>query len=301
MIDTIIERARQNNVDIDSIVVEQNGKVEERVINNVPLHPLRSAGKILISMAYGIAIHEKLECSKGGVLSLDTKVYNTLKCLNDNVPNQAKMWTIRTLLTHQTGYDKMYLNTKHIGDIDKFKLLDVLFEIPLTYKPNTHFIYSNVEPYLLSVFFKENFGMDISDYINIKILKPMGIKNYQWQKYGNYCAAATGAYFNYKDFHKIGKLLFDYGKYKGKQIVPQSWVKEMTKPQVHCQDYYKPERLLPKLDAGYFTWISRNGIVFRDGSNGQYIICDYENNRLITIMSSQKDMNLVIECLRGLI
>ena len=75
----------------------------------------------------------------------------------------------------------------------------------------------------------------------------------------------------------------------------------MVKPQVHCPDYYKPERLLPKLDAGYFTFISRDGIVFRDGSNGQYIICDYKNNRLITIMSSQKDMSLVTECLRNLI
>lgn len=93
----------------------------------------------------------------------------------------------------------------------------------------------------------------------------------------------------------------NFGKYNGKQIVPKQWVKEMTKPQVACPDYYKPERVLPKLNAGYFTWISRDNIVFRDGSDGQYIICDYKNNRLITIMSSQQDMSLVTECLRDLI
>ena len=96
-------------------------------------------------------------------------------------------------------------------------------------------------------------------------------------------------------------MIFDFGKYEGKQIVPEAWIKEMVNPQIHCLDYYKPERVLPKLSAGYHTWISRDNILFRDGSNGQYIICDYKNNRLITILSLQKDMSLATECLRGLI
>ena len=296
-----IKNAKEKQVNIDSIVVTQNGKTEEYVLNNYDLHELRSCGKVLIAMAYGIAMNEKLKCKDGNALSLSTEVYDTIKSVADNIPQKAKQWTVRTLLTHQTGYDKMYLNGSHIENLDKFKLLDAVFDIPLKYEPNTHFTYSNVEPYLLSVFFKENFNIDIDDYINEKILKPIGVKNYTWGKYGNYCAAATASHFNYKDFHKIGKLLLDYGKYDGKQIVPEYWIKEMIKPQVHCPDYYKPERVLPKLDAGYFTWISRDGIVFRDGSDGQYIICDYQKNRLITIMSTQKDMSLVTECLRNLI
>ena len=154
---------------------------------------------------------------------------------------------------------------------------------------------------MLSVFFKENFGQDIADFINEKILKPLEIEDFTWTTYGNYCAAATGAFFNFKDFHKFGKLLLNYGKYKNIQVVPKAWIKQMTTLQVECPDYYKSERVLPKLGAGYFTWISKDGIVFRDGSDGQYLICDYKNKRLISIMSSQKEMNLVTECLRGLI
>ena len=176
-----------------------------------------------------------------------------------------------------------------------------MFETPIKYPTDTHFTYNNVEPYLLSVFFKENFDIDISDFINKKIFKPIGIENFIWKMYGNYCAGATGLFLNYKDFHKIRKLLLNYGNFEGKQIVPEFWIREMSKAQVHCPEYYKPERVFPKLDAGYFTWISKNGIVFRDGSEGQYIICDYTHNRLITIMSTQKDMNLVTECLKGLI
>ena len=301
LIKKFVANAKTKQVNIDSIVIEQNGKTEEYVVNDIKLHELRSCGKVLIAMAYGIAIKDKMQCKNGEILSLETKVYETLKQLSNNIPEQAKEWTIRTLLTHQTGYDKMYLNESYIENLDKFKLLDVIFGIPLKYAPNTHYTYSNVEPYLLSVFFKENFGIQINDYINEKILKPIGVRNYIWERFGNYCAGATASYFNYKDFHKIGELLLYYGKYKDKQVIPETWIKEMVKPQVHCPDYYKPERVLPKLDAGYFTFISRDGIVFRDGSNGQYIICDYKNNRLITIMSSQKDMSLVTECLRDLI
>ena len=64
---------------------------------------------------------------------------------------------------------------------------------------------------------------------------------------------------------------------------------------------YKPERVLPKVGVGYFTFISRDGYVFRDGSNGQYIILNMERNLLITIMSTEKDMKNVIEILRGLV
>ena len=56
---------------------------------------------------------------------------------------------------------------------------------------------------------------------------------------------------------------------------------------------YKPERVLPKIGIGYFTFISRDGYIFRDGSNGQYIILNKDKNLLITIMSTEKDMKKV--------
>lgn len=300
LIKNFVQNARDKNVAVDSIVVEENGVVEEKVLNKTGLHQIRSCSKLLVCFAYGIAIDEKFVCKDGKVLTLQSKVYDTFAKIS-NPPEQVKEWTIRTLLTHSTGYEKMLFNEKHIANLNKFHLLDTLFATPIKYKTDTHFTYSNVEPYLLSVFFKENFGQNISDFINDRILKPMKINRFIWEDFGDYCAGATGSFFDYKDFHKFGELLLNFGNFNGKQIVPKWWVEEMIKPQVECSDYYKPERVLPKLHAGYFTWVSRDGIVFRDGSDGQYIICDYKNNRLLTIMSSQLDMYMVSESLRGLI
>ena len=302
LIEEFLKNAKQNDVAIDSIVVESGGGIcEQQEINKIALHELRSCAKILIAFSYGIAMDEKFVCKDGKPLSLQTKVFPTLKTLSAVKPDKRfGEWTIKTLLTHSTGFEKMMFNESHVETLNKFKLLDVLFETPLKFEPNTHFTYSNVEPYLLSVFFQENFGMNISDFVNERIFKPLKIKKYAWENFGNYCAGATGLYLNFKDFHKLGQLLFNYGKLDGKQIVPENWVREMTKAQFDCADYYKKERVFPKLAAGYFTWISKDGIIFRDGSEGQYIICDHKNNILITIMATEKNMSKVTECLRGI-
>jgi len=44
--------------------------------------------------------------------------------------------------------------------------------------------------------------------------------------------------------------------------------------------------------------ISKEGYVFRNGSNGQYIILNRDNNLLITIMSSEENRENVMEILR---
>ncbi len=303
MIKAFLDKAKELKVNIDSIYLEENGGITKEIINNIELHELRSCSKLLIAFAYGIALNENFKCKyTDEILSLNTKIYPTLPAIYEGqIPEQVKEWTIRTLLTHSTGYEKMMFNEKHIENLDKNNLLEVLFNTEIKYKTGEHFTYSNVEPYLLSIFFQENFGQNIADFVNERIFKPLDIKKYEWLNLGKYCAGATGLTLNHSDFHKLGQLLMNNGKYNNIQVVPANWIREMTSKQVECPDYYKPERVLPKLSAGYHTWISRDNIVFRDGSNGQYIICDYKNNQLITIMSTQKDMSLVTECLRDLI
>lgn len=296
-----IKTIQKENIAVDSIFVSEKNTLQKYIINEYSLHQLRSCSKIFVAFAYGIAMHEKYICKDGNVLTLDTKVYSTFEKLVKNIPEYVKDWTIRTLLTHTTGYEKMMLNEKHIQSLNTQNYLQVLFDTKLKHKPNTHFVYSNVEPYLLSVFFQENFGKNLSEFVNEKIFIPMGINKYFWKNLGQYCAGATGLEISHNDFHKIAQMFYDDGKYQQKQIVPRAWVLEMKKAQVECPDYYKKERFYPKISAGYFVWQSRDKIVFRDGADGQYIICDSKNDRLITIMSSEKEMSKVIECLRGII
>ena len=127
MIKAFLEKAKELNVNIDSIMIEENGVITKEIINDIELHELRSCSKLLIAFAYGIALNENFKCKYTDEgLSLNTKIYPTLSTIyKGQIPEQVKEWTIRTLLTHSTGYEKMMFNEKHIETLDKNNLLSV--------------------------------------------------------------------------------------------------------------------------------------------------------------------------------
>ncbi|WP_297668832.1 serine hydrolase [Thomasclavelia sp.] len=284
-------------LNIDSIFVEYDGKIDKFFYNEEKLHELRSCSKLLVAMAIGIAIDKKM-------LTLDTKVYPILKTLvdikNEKNIEKIKKWDIRSLLTHTTGYKKMIMTAKEIKEknLDINNILNYVLNVDIPYQVGTKFVYNNVEPFILSVFFQEKFKIKLSDFINENIFKKLDIKKYQWNDYGKYCPGCTGLFLNHSDFHKIGKLLLNDGVYKDTQVISKNWINMMCLLQFEISSVYKTKVALPMLGAGYYTFISKEGYVFRNGSNGQYIILNRDNNLLITIMSSEKNRENVMESLR---
>ncbi len=287
-----------DSLNIDSIFVEQNNNIERIFYKKEELHELRSCSKLLVAMAIGIAIENKM-------FDLDILVYpvieNIVKIENANNLNKIKKWNIRNLLTHTTGYESQMMSERYIENIDKDNLLEYALNYDIPYEPGKRFAYNNVEPFILSVFFQEKFGINLTDFINENIFKKLNIVNYKWDNYGKYSPGATGLYMRHTDFHKIGQLLLNNGKYNNTQIIPETWIKEMCKMQLETPSAYKPDRVFPKVGIGYYTFISKNSFIFRDGSNGQYIILNKYKDILITIMSSEKDMKNVTEILRNVI
>ena len=292
------------SLNIDSIFIEQDGKIEKYFYKDEQLHELRSCAKLLVAIAIGIAINKGLSIADEP-LTLNTKVFPIIKDIanitNKNNIDKIKEWTIKDLLTHTTGYESQMMSERFIQDIDKDKLLDYALNYDIPYEVGTRFAYNNVEPFILSVFFQEAFNQNLADFIDEKIFKKLNILDYKWENYCKYCPGATGLYLKHSDFHKIGRLLLNEGKYNNNQIISSSWIKEMCSIKLETPSAYKPERVLPKIGIGYFTFISRDGYIFRDGSNGQYIILNKDKNLLITIMSTEKDMKNVTEILRNLI
>ena len=280
-------------LNIDSIFVEHDGKIDKFFYNEEKLHELRSCSKLLVAMTIGIAIDKKM-------LTLDTKVYSILKKLVDIKNEKIKKWDIKTLLTHTTGYKEMIMTAKEIKEknLDINNILNYVLNVDIPYQVGTKFVYNNVEPFILSVFFQEKFKIKLSDFINENIFKKIDIKKYQWDDYGKYCPGCTGLFLKHSDFHKIGKLLLNEGVYNGIQVVSKNWINMMCSLKFEISSVYKTKVALPMLGAGYYTFISKEGYVFRNGSNGQYIILNRDNNLLITIMSSEENRENVMEILR---
>lgn len=72
----------------------------------------------------------------------------------------------------------------------------------------------------------------MADFINENIFKKIDILEYEWENYGEYCPGATGLYMKHIDFHKIGQLLLNNGKYNNEQIISEDWINEMCKLQL---------------------------------------------------------------------
>lgn len=235
------------------------------------------------------------------MITLDTLVYPVIKnvVIITNKKNIKKIskWTIRNLLTHTTGYEKIIMSAKEIKEkqLDTNNIINYALNVDIPYEVGKRFAYNNVEPFILSVFFQEKCGINLVDFIKENIFDKLDIKEYKWDNYGIYCKGCTGLFLRHSDFHKIGKLLQNNGKYNNIQVIPVKWINEMCKMQFETPEICKKERVLPKYGVGYFTFISRDGLIFRDGSNGQYIIIDKNKNLLITIMSCEKDMKNVTE------
>lgn len=287
-----------DSLNIDSIFIEENGKLQKIFYKENSLHELRSCSKLITALAIGILIEKRM-------ISLEEKVYPVIKNLveiknKNNIEKQEK-WTIKDLLLHQTGYEGQMMSEKYIENIDKEKLLEYALNYDISYEVGKRYAYNNVEPFILSVFLKEKLNIDLIDFVYENIFLPMNILEFKWDNYGKYCPGATGLFLSHEDFHKIGKLLLNDGRYQEKQIIPRNWIKEMCKMQLETPSMYKEERVLPKIGVGYYTFISRDGYIFRDGASGQYIILNKEKNILITIMSTEKDMKNITEILRGII
>lgn len=289
---------KENGLNIDSIFIDQKDQKDIIFYKEESLHELRSCAKLLVAMAVGIAIEKKM-------FNLDTLIYpaikNVVNIKNKDNLEKIKKWTIRNLLTHTTGYEEQMMSERYIENIDKNDLLNYALNYDIPYKVGERFAYNNVEPFIISVFFQEQFGINLRDFINENIFLKLNIKEFEWENYGKYCPGATGLYLKHSDFHKIGELLLNDGLYNNEKVVSENWIKEICKMQLETPSIYKKDRVLPKLGVGYYTFISRDGYIFRDGSNGQYIIVNKDKNLLISILSNEKKMKLVTEILRDLL
>lgn len=296
MLEDIKNRIKDYELSIDSLYIQDKDNLNI-VIDSNKLHELRSCSKLLVAMAIGIAI-------KNSLFSLEENIYDYLEkyITNDNNRTKIRKWTIRTLLTHTTGYDKMLISNKEITEknLDKSKLLEYVLNYDIVNEPNKTYTYNNVEPFIISVLFKEKHNIDLELYIKENIFDKLDIKEYKWEKYGEYCPGCTGLYLLPKDFHKLGMLILNDGMYNDISVIPSNWISEMLKLQIETPNLVKSERLFPKYGAGYFSFISKDGYIFRDGTNGQYIIINKDKGLVISIMSSESDTSKVTEIFRNI-
>ena len=293
--DAYLKDAREQKLNIQSVMVLQHGKVlYEKWLNGgdpqLP-HVLNSVSKTFTSAAVGLAISE-------GLLSLDDKLVSFFP---DDLPpspseNLQKV-TIRHLLTMNCGHDS---EPSRRNDTDTW--VRTFLSWPVQHEPGTYYCYNSMGTYMLSAIVQKVTGQKVVDYLQPRLFDPLGIEAPRWDEspQGINCGG-WGLYLKTEDLAKMGQLLLQKGKWNGKQVLPESYVTEATRAQVPCQpswvraDKVAESGLTPENSDwvqgyGYQVWRCRHNAFRADGAGGQYIIVIPEKDAVIINTADLRDM-----------
>lgn len=236
---------------INGIVVINNGQLlfDEYFngSNRESLHDPRSVSKTFASAITGIALKDGFLKSVNQPLS---EFYNLKNY--ENYSQKKEMVTIKYLLTMSSGFDGFDFDEKSIGNEENMypqsDWVKWTLNLPMAErKVGEQWAYFTAGIVVLGDILDKKVPNGLEKYSDKKLLKPLGIKNYKWQYTPQKVANTAGSLqMSALDFAKFGQLYKNGGKWKGKQIIPESWVKEsLTKHFVLPED---------GLSYGYLWW-----------------------------------------------
>ena len=304
-----LKAVADSSEDLHSVMVLQYGKVlAEKQIAPDTAHIMNSVSKTFTATAVGFAIEE-------GLLHLEDKIVDLFpeSVPAEPQPNLDKI-TIRNLLTMNSGHgtDPTYVTRSGEGD-----WIRGFMEWPLDYEPGTCYCYNSLGTYLLSAAVQKVTGKKVVDYLEPRLWKPLGMEKPYWQESpAGINTGGWGLYLHTEEMARMGLCLLNGGKFAGKQVIPATWVAEMSKAQVPSVNagineqkmkelvaehpeitYFNPEKSDWVQGYGYQMWRCRHNAFRADGANGQYIIVIPEKEAVVVttahIQNMQQEINLI--------
>jgi len=290
-LDNFMNAIQQRNQNVQSIMVMQHGKViAENWMNGgnpcVP-HALHSVSKTFTSISVGLAIED-------GLLKLDDKIVDLFPDMTPQNPSEyLKEVSIESLLMMGCGhsYDP---SGQIMGSDSEEPWVKQFMEIPVEHKPCTYFWYNTVGTYMLSAAVQKVTGKKVVDYLQDKLFDPLSIEHPKWDESPQGVSkGGTGLYLKTEDLAKTGQCLLQGGKWNGKRIIPEAWVKAMTTKHIE-NDHFGGT---PDWKQGYCyqMWICTHDAVRADGANGQYIILLPQQDAVIVATAELGDMQAELD------
>ena len=232
-----------------------------------------SMSKTIIAMLIGVALHE------GRIRSLDDLAQVYAPGLQGTESGKTPL---RHLLTMSSGVE---FREEYDGQDDSARLtratitgqseggasLARLFNRRIA-EPGQRWSYASAETFVLAVVLRQAVGQDVATYFSEKIWKPLGAEHE-----ATWLVDSTGQEIGFmgfnatlRDYGRLGMLMAQMGVARGQQLVPASWVKEMTKAHV------LPSATKRWFGYGYQTWVfpDLDGTFAFQGVRGQMLFVD---------------------------
>ena len=144
----------------------------------------------------------------------------------------------------------------------------------LTSIPGTQWDYSDAGVALLSILFFKIAKINIHEYLDRKVFKPIGIENASWDLHGGgnflgpFTSTHVGLHISARDLSKFGLLLLNFGKWKTKQLIPKNLIKKITTKSQTLNENY-----------GYQFWLNTDGTHWLSLPKNMFALEGYNSNR----------------------
>ena len=265
---SILERfnaeMQRKMVRLHGAVLFSGGKVVDEIYNGTYNRQTKtrmySTSKSVTAIAIGKLVGE-------GKLSLDDKIVDIFSDrfdMSDIHPYLSEQ-TVRHMLKMTTCYSSSTYN-EHIKD-----WLASYFRATPTHRAGTVWNYDSSGSYVLGAVTKQLTGLDFVEYLRPEF-EAIGVANDVYCMKGPDGEAWASSAFiaRTEDLARIAYLLLQGGKWDGKQLIPETFVREATSPLVINDDGVHTSHY--NCGYGYQIWIHPEGAFAFHGLGGQVAI-----------------------------
>jgi CubicO group peptidase (beta-lactamase class C family) len=239
---TVLDREiRRDFAGVTSLLVARHGRlVFERYYRGVQAADrlaVFSITKSVVSALVGIALAD------GKLRGVDERLADLVpRAFGRGIDRRARTITVRELLTMTAGFapSSRYLSEDPVPSF---------VNRPLFANPGTTFRYDSGSTDLAAAVIDRVTGMSAAAYAERRLFRPLGIRGARWSSLApGLSDGAAGLRLRPRDLLAFGQLYLDGGTWRGRRVLPRSWVEESTRLHVPLrggQGY------------GYYWWTGR--------------------------------------------
>ncbi len=182
---------------------------------------VKSITKNILSALVGIAV------DRGYLEGIDETIDTYFPDEMENERDiRKKNITIRHLLTMTSGLETEP-NERLCPYVDSANWVQYILARKMARAAGERWVYTTANTHLLSAILTRSTGMSTLDFARTALFDPLGIEPGEWERdpQGIYYGG-NNLFLRPIDLARFGLLYLNRGRYAGKQIVPEAWVRE---------------------------------------------------------------------------
>lgn len=193
------------------------------------IHHLASTTKSVTSALVGIAI------DRGYITNVEDPIYRYLPAYAPVFTEEKKRIRICDMLTMTPGFAwrQFGVSNERNDGMRMWQTEDVVgfvLKKPLEAEPGKSFNYSNGAPTVTGAILEAAVGMDVKEFAEQTLFRPLGINTYFWSSYPDGSLETDGGLaLRPRDLARIGQVFLNQGVWSENRIISEQWVRESTR------------------------------------------------------------------------